>query len=714
MKRTPTPSSPNSSPEIKTIKCSNGFTNQNLHNHTQDLLEEPSSHIESIQNHINGDTCDAVVMDQEDFDNATEKIAIIDFGAQYGKVIDRRIRECNVYCDLLPSTTTLHELQSKGYSAIIISGGPNSVYADDAPKYDSAIFYGGLPILGICYGHQLINKEFGGTVTYQQIREDGQTSITIDPNCPLFEGLNPNQSVLLTHGDGITEDTVAPGFKIIAKHDKLVAAIANDEKHIYGLQFHPEVDLTENGTKMFKGFLRKVVGLKCTTYTIKNREELCIERIRKTVGDKSVLVMVSGGVDSAVCAALLHKALGAKRVIAIHIDNGFMRLNESDEVITSLNHIGLDVRRFNFVNEFLESRISYEQMETKQLSKTIDPQEKRMIIGDTFINCKDQATKTLGLDSDIFFSQGTLRPDLIESANEFASKCADVIKTHHNDTLLVRKLRDLGRVIEPLRDFHKDEVRELGVALGLPDSIIKRHPFPGPGLALRILCVECPYIDEHYDDIRCSVIDEVNKLANGSIKATLLPIKSVGVQGDKRTYSYVVALSTDIPSESVSWNLLSKLAKELPNKIHEINRVVFVFGKSISNEITEVTVTHINEGTLQKLQKADSIVMEILRKYDLNGSHIMSKIQQMPVILVPIHFDRVFNLPQKFPSVLHSICLRPFITRDFMTGRAAIPTIDISLEPISIIERRIKNEVPQISRVMIDLTSKPPGTTEWE
>lgn len=668
-------------------------------------------------------------MDQ--YNNITEKVAILDFGAQYGKVIDRRIRECNVYSELLPFSTTANELIEKGFSAIIISGGPNSVYAPEAPQYDSNLFYCNLPILGICYGFQLINKEFGGTVSPEILREDGQTIITVDASSLLFDGLNTDQKVLLTHGDSVTPISVSKQLKVIATSNDFIAGVMNVERKIYGIQFHPEVDLTVNGNIIISNFLRKIVGLS-STYTIINREQMCIDKIRKTVFDKKVLVMVSGGVDSTVCAALLHKALGKDRVVAIHIDNGFMRLNESKNVVNSLNKIGLDVKHFTFIDEFLNARILNNNLVTAPLKQVLNPEDKRMIIGDTFIKCKDIVLQKLNLGSDLFLAQGTLRPDLIESASEIASGCAEVIKTHHNDTALVRELRNLGKVVEPLQDFHKDEVRELGRKLGLPEHIVNRHPFPGPGLAIRILCSEKPYFDEYFESTKLAVekilinfncqneLEFCSKAKN--FDAIVLPIKSVGVQGDRRTYSYVVALIYK-PAKNIPWLLLEKLARIIPSQVHKVNRIVYLFGESpniFNSTINDVTVTFINTATIQQLQLADNIVYEVLcgvNKYNKKNvilPNILSTIQQMPTILVPIHFDRRNLGTHRFPSMCRSICLRPFITKDFMTGQAALPGRDIPEESILEMVNRIENEVPYISRVMIDLTSKPPGTTEWE
>uniref|UniRef100_A0A7E4W2E9 GMP synthase (glutamine-hydrolyzing) n=1 Tax=Panagrellus redivivus TaxID=6233 RepID=A0A7E4W2E9_PANRE len=647
-------------------------------------------------------------------ENSTEKVAILDFGAQFGKVIDRRIREASVYCDILALNTPASKLRADGYSAIVISGGPNSVYAPDAPKYDPEIFDLGLPIFGICYGFQVINKVFGGSVSREGLREDGQTDIDVDNESPLFHALDPVQKVLLTHGDSVKTNSVAPGFKVIARSGDLVAGIAHESKPIYGVQFHPEVDLTEHGEKMFENFLRRIAELKAT-YTMDNRQDLCIAEITRIVGDKNVLVMVSGGVDSAVCCALLTKALGADRVVAIHIDNGFMRLNESTGVMEALRKdLHVQIHRFNCVDDFMNGTfVDKNGVKTPPLSKTVSPEDKRRIIGDTFIRCKDAIMKELKLDTDMFLAQGTLRPDLIESASALASGFADTIKTHHNDTALVRELRALGKVVEPLKDFHKDEVRELGRNLGLRDEIVHRHPFPGPGLAIRILCANQAFFDNTFEETATKVQKIVDEFGDG-MKATLLPVKSVGVQGDCRSYSYVVALSTD--ESPIPWTIIDKIAKKLPNRVHNVNRVVYCFGPTVKTPVLDVTETYLNEETVHELQLADHAVYQVLvgRGADNQPSRFLSPvidlIQQMPVVSIPVHFDR--NPGE--PSTKRSFVLRPFITRDFMTGKAALPGKDIPENCIQEMVNRIAERVPNHSRVLLDLTSKPPGTTEWE
>jgi len=615
-----------------------------------------------------------------------EKLAILDAGAQYGKPIDRRIRELNVESELLPMNTRASDL--KKYKAIVISGGPESVYGDKAPEFDSEIFNLGIPVLGICYGMQLMNYNAGGGVEKKAVREDGQERVSICTDSKLFCGLDEYENVLLTHGDSI--DSVAGGFRQIASSNGLVAAIEDVSRKLYGVQFHPEVDLTEKGMKVFHNFLYRVAGFS-GDYTMEDREEKAIEYIRDRVGDKKVLVLVSGGVDSSVCATLVNKAVGAENVYAVHVDNGLMRLNESAKVKEALERNGLELKVVDASDEFYNGRTVVDGTEVGPLKEMVSPEAKRYIIGDTFMRVAERVVEELGLNwGEVYLAQGTLRPDLIESASKIASSGASEIKRHHNDTELVRKFREAGRIIEPLTDYHKDEVRKLGSDLGLPDELVWRQPFPGPGLGVRIICADKPYINEDFDEIN----EELRDISGSGIMATLLPIQTVGVQGDGRSYSYLVGLSGE-----KRWGELFDIAKEIPKQIHKVNRVVYLFG-GMTGEAKEITRTHLTPEVIYQLQETDDIVNQTLLKYDLIRS-----LSQVPVVSFPVNFGE----PGK-----RSIGIRTFITNDFMTGVPAVPGKQMPHEALEEMVSRISNEVRGVSRVAYDLTAKPPGTTEWE
>ncbi|EGG23702.1 GMP synthetase [Cavenderia fasciculata] len=663
--------------------------------------------------------------------HADEVILILDAGSQYSKVIDRRVRELNVASEIHPFNTPILPLLARGnIKAIIISGGPESVYSSKAPQYDPDLFnlantvHKDIPILGICYGMQLMMFIFGGKVEKNDHREDGVHHVHIKQSI-LFKDLAESEKVLLTHGDSVT--MVAPGFKEICKSDGGVIAGVEDEKRkMYGLQFHPEVDLTTNGKKILENFLFGIAGCK-GSYTLEDRESIAIKEIQQTVGTGKVLVLVSGGVDSTVCAALLTKAIGAERVVALHIDNGFMRHHESKNVETALGVLGLHLIVVDASQAFFNGTTTIAGKVTDKLCITVHPEEKRKIIGDTFMRVAEDEVRKLGLDPNhVFLAQGTLRPDLIESSSKTVSGVADVIKTHHNDTELVRLLRATGRVVEPLRDLHKDEVRELGKSLGLSESLVWRQPFPGPGLAIRIICAERPFIDAKFQ-LTCSVlhhlirgtgapdVDTGDKIdqhlremgclerirrSGASINPILLPVQTVGVQGDGRTYSYVAALSQ---SGEPDWEVLFLLAKVIPKVCHNVNRVVYIFGKHIAEPtlIEQITPTRLVPETIAQLQKADHAVNQVLLKYGL-----IRALSQVPVILFPISFDQ---------DQTRSIAIRTFITNDFMTGVPAVPGTDAM--PLACLQEMVKDiltNTPGISRVVYDLTSKPPGTTEWE
>lgn len=619
-----------------------------------------------------------------------EKLAILDAGAQYGKVIDRRSREFGVESIILPLDTPSSVL--KNYKAIIISGSSNSVDDDNAPKYDPNIFSLDIPVLGVCYGMQLMNYSSGGKVIKGTTREDGPCTIDVNPDSSLFFGLDKKEQVLMSHGDSVTPDTLAPGFKAIAfSNNNIIAAIENPSKKLYGVQFHPEVDLSLNGKKIIKNFLYSIAGFS-GDYTVEDRQKQAIDYIQNAVGNKKVLMLVSGGVDSTVCAVLLAKAIDPKNIYALHIDNGFMRKDESVNVKKILKDIGVNIVVVNASNDFYNGTSEFKGRIVGPLKKITNSEEKRAIIGDTFMRVSKKAIQDLKLDpKDVILAQGTLRPDLIESASHVVSGNAATIKTHHNDTPEVRKLRDEGRVIEPLKDYHKDEVRALGASLGIPIELVWRQPFPGPGLAVRIICADKPFITDDFDAIN----ESLKQYCSTDLSVTLLPIQTVGVQGDGRTYSYLAAISG-----KKDWGKLFALAQEIPKKIHQINRVAYIFGPKVDGPIKEITQTYLDVETIKQLQTADDIANKILFKHSL-----VRTLSQVPIVSFPIAFGVNGN---------RSIAIRTFITNDFMTGVPALPGKDIPEEVLEELVNEILKNTPNISRIAYDLTSKPPGTTEWE
>ncbi|MCL2451447.1 asparagine synthase-related protein [Candidatus Saccharibacteria bacterium] len=408
------------------------------------------------------------------------------------------------------------------------------------------------------------------------------------------------------------------------------------------------------------------------------------KNIRRVVGDKKVLCYVSGGVDSTVLAKLLYETLSPEQIIAVHINHGFMRAGESHDVQKALDSAGMNLRVVHAVDRFLNATTTVDGRETPPLKKVTDPQIKRQIIGDTFMRIQQLIEQELDIDlSNTILAQGTIAPDIIETKAG--------VKTHHNDSPAVHELRKRGEVLEPFSEFYKPDVRKLGELLGLPKEIVHRQPFPGPGLAIRLICAEEPFL-ENFDETNSAL---KMRFENNDVFANLLPIKTVGVKDNKRSYSYAAVLSGQ-----PNWRILFKLAQEIPKSINNINRVVYIFGEKINHVDREITPTLLSKENLSQLRAADKVVNDILTKYDLTRT-----ISQVPVISFPVPFGQIGN---------RSICIRPFITKDFMTGRPVVPGEDMPEAALDEMVNKIVAEVPGISRVVLDLTPKPPGTTEWE
>lgn len=497
-----------------------------------------------------------------------ELVLVLDFGGQYNQLIARRVRECGVYCEVKPYTTPLAELKALDPIGIIFTGGPNSVYLDTSPHVDSDIFTWGIPILGICYGCQLMAHSLGGLVTPAQedtAREYGKTATQYDTSFPLFQGLPAEGISWMSHGDYMAK--VPEGFALAAHTDMCpTAAIADPARGFYGVQFHPEVNHTEHGTQMIRNFLYQVCHAK-GDWTMEDYCRTAIAAIREKVGDGKVLLALSGGVDSSVAAALLAEAVG-KQLTCVFVDHGLMRLHEGDEVEAAFAKWDIRFLRVDAESRFL-----------LKLAGVDEPERKRKIIGEEFIRVFEEESQKIGAVD--FLAQGTIYPDVIESgAGEAAT-----IKSHHNVGGLPDFV-DFQEIIEPLRMLFKDEVRQLGRELGLPEHLVSRQPFPGPGLAIRIIG---DITKEKADTLRLADFIFREELARAGEDqclsqyfAVLTNTRSVGVMGDGRTYDYTLALRAVTTDDfmtadwaRIPYDVLDRISVRIVNEVQGINRIVY-------------------------------------------------------------------------------------------------------------------------------------------
>ena len=497
-----------------------------------------------------------------------DKIIILDYGSQYTQLIARRVREAGVYSEIHPCTIAFHELQAKNPKALILSGGPASVCDIDSPGLDKQIFSLNIPILGICYGMQLLANALGGEVVPAQDREYGRAELSLTLDAQLWKGLDAQSThkVWMSHGDKVL--TPPPGFSVLARTPQVdVAAMGHTSREIFGLQFHPEVSHTEDGDQILRNFLFEVVKLK-PTWTMASFVDSVLRQVPVKVSSDHVVCGLSGGVDSTVVAALLHKAIG-KQLYCIFVDNGLLRADEGEEVVQYLTrHFDLNLRYVQAQQTFLD-----------RLHGVSDPENKRKIIGNTFIEVFEREAKAMPEVK--YLAQGTLYPDVIESIS-FKGPSA-VIKSHHNVGGLPDRMQ--LELIEPLRELFKDEVRKVAVELGMPDFIVWRHPFPGPGLAIRVIGEITPE--------RLEILRKADKIVQHELMASgwytkvwqgfavLLPLKTVGVMGDERTYEHVVALRIvdSIDAMTADWSrlppdLVSRMSNRIINEVKGVNRVV--------------------------------------------------------------------------------------------------------------------------------------------
>ena len=498
----------------------------------------------------------------------SELVLVLDFGGQYNQLIARRVRECNVYAEVIPYTTKLEDIIARKPKGIIFTGGPNSVYEEESPSYDKAIMEAGIPILGICYGSQLMAHKLGGQVLTAPVSEYGKTEVEVDVNSKLFDGVSPKTITWMSHTDYIAK---APeGFKVIGHTPNCpIAAMEYEDKKLYAVQFHPEVMHSVEGQKMIRNFLYNVC--ECSgDWKMDSFVETTIAKIREKVGDGKVLLALSGGVDSSVAAALLARAIG-KQLACVFVDHGLLRKNEGDEVEAVFGPNG------NFDLNFI--RVNAQERYYSKLAGVTEPEAKRKIIGEEFIRVFEEEAKKIGAVD--FLAQGTIYPDVIESG---LGKSA-VIKSHHNVGGLPDFV-DFKEIIEPLRMLFKDEVRKAGLELGLPDNLVFRQPFPGPGLGIRIIgevTAEKVRIVQDADYIYREELAKAGVDKNlGQYFAALTNMRSVGVMGDGRTYDYAIALRAVMTSDfmtadcaQIPWDVLTKVANRIVNEVKGVNRVMY-------------------------------------------------------------------------------------------------------------------------------------------
>jgi GMP synthase (glutamine-hydrolysing) len=592
-----------------------------------------------------------------------KKIAIIDFGGQYTHLIARRIRDLGVYSEIINPENFRSNDEIVG---IIFSGGPQSVNAEDAFRINLDINKNEIPILGICYGHQLLAKMVGGEIESGENKEYGFTNITCQTDAVLFNGLEKEQKVWMSHGDHVCR--LPKDFKITASSDSI--KIAAYESEIYfGFQFHPEVTHTKNGMKMLEKFIN--ICTKERNWNVKSFKQQLINEIRQKVQNRKLVLLLSGGVDSLVALELCIQAVGNENVFSIHIDTGFMRQNESKEIMEHFDKLGFkNIKIINAEKQYL-----------KELERVVKPEQKRMIIGKLFVDIANKELSKLDQNTDWILVQGTIYPDTIESGS---TEKAALIKTHHNRVDEIEKLIAEGKIIEPIKELYKDEVRKLGEELGLPYKLVHRHPFPGPGLAIRVICSDKtePQFDYTKEE---NFMNEI--LSEFDMEGKILPIKSVGVQGDFRTYHHP-ALVWFKEGASKSWEIINECSSKVINKLKTVNRLIFSMNPIENLQLRKLFLEKQN---LDELRNVDALLRK--RTDDIKD------IWQMPVVQLPLR-----NADNKLCYVMRPVC-----SMDAMSASVYEMDFGNLKEIISGVQ---KNE--NVGDIFYDITTKPPGTIEWE
>ncbi|MCI7440785.1 MAG: glutamine-hydrolyzing GMP synthase [Spirochaetia bacterium] len=622
-----------------------------------------------------------------------EKIVVLDFGSQYAHLIAKRFRALGYYSEIeLPSCDVEKLRDAKG---IVFSGGPASVYDEKTPDFNSRILDLDVPILGLCYGHYIVHLGYNGKVGKAEVGEFGfaQLNIRKELNSPLFKGIDPQQQVWMSHQDGVL--SMGDGFEVIGStKDCPFAATQNLAKKRFSLQCHCEVKDTPCGNQIFENFAQYC-------QMPKNWDEDAvlnhiIEDTKKQAGDKNVLLFLSGGVDSTVAFALLNKALGQDRVLGLHIDNGFMRKNESSNVDKAY-------RGHNF-NNFVVKDASESFLSA--IAGLTDPQKKRMAVGENFITVRDNFVKEQNLDENRYMlAQGTLYPDIIESGG---TKNSHTIKTHHNRVEGIQKLIEKGLIIEPLKDLYKDEVRRMGKKLGLEDDLVMRHPFPGPGLSINVLCSDGVLSEDDKEELKKAKeefegieITEFCENCKASLVKTVLPVKSVGVQGDFRTYRFPACLAFKKDEKGFFHvpkvrEKVEKTSSTITNSARFLNRTVIKLYQKpgVKDEDLVLQKGYCTRERLDQLREVDNIVLTELHK---NG-----------------WYDKIFqhltiDLPYATSDKKASFVLRPVVSEDVMTARFA-------WLPMELMENIVKQiaELDFVDSLYLDCTNKPPATFGWE